>query len=183
MDIDRIDQTKLEAFALRTVTDLTAGYTGVMVSLGSKLGLYKVMADAGPLSAREIAVRAGCAERTVTFFFTDHGEYLGDFGLVEKWPSGVDDVLVRNPLIVHVPDGRSGMAQTFVEMIDLTATLEDLAELAPVPHFGRSIVPVLDDPATAHRDAAFSEGGYTWRRMGRRPLCPSTFRHRCAPAS
>jgi arylsulfatase A-like enzyme len=104
--------------------------------------------------------RAGCAERTVTFFFTDHGEYLGDFGLVEKWPSGVDDVLVRNPLIVHVPDGRSGTAETFVEMIDLTATLEDLAELAPVPHFGRSIVPVLDDRATAHRDAAFSEGGF-----------------------
>ncbi|HEX5096746.1 MAG TPA: sulfatase-like hydrolase/transferase, partial [Acidimicrobiia bacterium] len=104
--------------------------------------------------------RAGCAERTVTFFFTDHGEYLGDFGLVEKWPSGVDDVLVRNPLIVHVPDGRSGTAQTFVEMIDLTATLDELAALDPVPHFGRSLVPVLDDPGTVHRDAAFSEGGF-----------------------
>ena len=44
--------------------------------------------------------RAGVAERTVTFFHTDHGEYLGDYGLVEKWPSGLDDCLVRNPLVV-----------------------------------------------------------------------------------
>jgi SAM-dependent methyltransferase len=36
-----------------------------MVSLGSKLGLYKAMAGAGPLSARELAARAGCAERYV----------------------------------------------------------------------------------------------------------------------
>jgi hypothetical protein len=31
------------------------------------------------------------------------GEYLGDFGLVEKWPSGLDDCLLRNPLIVAGP--------------------------------------------------------------------------------
>lgn len=30
-----------------------------MVSLGSKLGLYQAMAGAGPLSAREVATRAG----------------------------------------------------------------------------------------------------------------------------
>jgi arylsulfatase A-like enzyme len=104
--------------------------------------------------------RAGCAERTVTFFFTDHGEYLGDFGLVEKWPSGVDDVLLRNPLVVHAPGGATGVAETFVEMVDLTATLEELAEIDPVPQFGRSIVPVLEEPAAEHRDAAFSEGGF-----------------------
>ena len=104
--------------------------------------------------------RAGCAERTVTFFFTDHGEYLGDFGLVEKWPSGLDEVLVRNPLIVHSPGGPTGTARGFVEMVDLTATLEELAEIEPVLHFGKSMVPVLEDPAAAHRDAAFSEGGF-----------------------
>src|SRR5690606_23119097 len=30
-----------------------------------KLGLYKAMAGAGPLSARQVAARAGCAERYV----------------------------------------------------------------------------------------------------------------------
>lgn len=105
---------------------------------------------------------AGQADRTVTFFFTDHGEYLGDFGLVEKWPAGVDDVLVRNPLIVHDPRAAAagGVASSFVELVDLTATLEDLAGLSPGLHFGRSFAPLLADPSAPHRDAAFSEGGY-----------------------
>ncbi len=49
----------------RAVADLSAGYGGVMVSLGNRLGLYKAMAGAGPISARELATRANCAERYV----------------------------------------------------------------------------------------------------------------------
>lgn len=65
MDTPAIDQSKLEAFVSHAVGDVTAAYVGVMVSLGSKLGLYRAMAGAGPLSARELARRAGCAERYV----------------------------------------------------------------------------------------------------------------------
>lgn len=60
-----IDQTKLDAFLARAFGDLAAGYGGVMVSLGMKLGLFKAMAGAGPISAAELAARAGCAERYV----------------------------------------------------------------------------------------------------------------------
>jgi 2-polyprenyl-3-methyl-5-hydroxy-6-metoxy-1,4-benzoquinol methylase len=65
MDAHAIDPSKLEAFAMRAIGDATAGYTGVLVSIGSKLGLYKAMAGAGPLSSREVAVRTDCAERYV----------------------------------------------------------------------------------------------------------------------
>ena len=58
-------RAKLDAFLARAVGDLSAGYGGVMVSLGNRLGLYKAMAGAGPLSSRELASRAGCAERYV----------------------------------------------------------------------------------------------------------------------
>ncbi len=107
--------------------------------------------------------RTGQADRTVTFFFTDHGEYLGDHGLVEKWPSGLDEVLLRNPLIVHDPTGASGVASAFVELVDLTATFEDIGGLEPGTHFGRSFRHLLSDPSAAHRDAAFSEGGFLLR--------------------
>lgn len=60
-----IDQTKFNTFLSRAIGDLSAGYGGVMVSLGMKLGLYKAMAGAGPLSAKEVAARAHCAERYV----------------------------------------------------------------------------------------------------------------------
>lgn len=65
MAIDSINQEKLETFAMRAVGDIASAYTGIMVSLGSKLGLYKAMSGAGPLSANEVAARAGCAERYV----------------------------------------------------------------------------------------------------------------------
>jgi SAM-dependent methyltransferase len=65
MDTAVIDQGKLESFAMRALGDIASSYTGVMVSLGAKLGLYRALAGAGPLSAKELAARAGCAERYV----------------------------------------------------------------------------------------------------------------------
>ena len=99
---------------------------------------------------------AGCAERTVTAFCSDHGEYLGDYGLVEKWPSGLHGCLVRNPLMLAgpgVPEGAERAAPA--ELIDLFATLLELGEVdAQHSHFGRSLL------TGAPRDAAFSEGGF-----------------------
>jgi SAM-dependent methyltransferase len=65
MEALMIDQTKVESVAERAFSDLSGAYVGVMVSLGSKLGLYRAMAGAGPISSKELAARAGCAERYV----------------------------------------------------------------------------------------------------------------------
>jgi ubiquinone/menaquinone biosynthesis C-methylase UbiE len=61
----QINQQELDALVGRLFGDLSAGYGGVMVSIGTKLGLYKAMANAGPLSSAELARRTGCAERYV----------------------------------------------------------------------------------------------------------------------
>lgn len=60
-----LDEGKLNDLVTRLVGDISAGYGGVMVALGDKLGLYKAMAGAGPLSSEELARRSGCAERYV----------------------------------------------------------------------------------------------------------------------
>jgi len=60
-----IDEQKLNEFLEHAVYDLAAGYGGVMVSLGHKLGLYKAMAGAGRMTSRQVADKAGCAERYV----------------------------------------------------------------------------------------------------------------------
>lgn len=60
-----IDQAKLESFVNRALGDISSAYGGVMVSLGAKLGLYRAMAGAGPLTSQELASRAKCAERYV----------------------------------------------------------------------------------------------------------------------
>ncbi|MBD3331271.1 methyltransferase domain-containing protein [candidate division GN15 bacterium] len=61
----RIDETKLDLFVGKAVEDLAAGYGGVMISLGNRLGLYKAMNGGGPLSSVAVARRSGCAERYV----------------------------------------------------------------------------------------------------------------------
>lgn len=61
----KVNAQKLDQFVGKAVSDLAAGYGGVMVSLGHKLGLYKAMAGAGPLNSPELARRASCAERYV----------------------------------------------------------------------------------------------------------------------
>jgi arylsulfatase A-like enzyme len=107
--------------------------------------------------------KAGVAERTLELFFTDHGEYLGDYGLVEKWPSGLDDCLLRNPLIIAGPDVAHGATcNALVEMIDLVPTLAERCDLT-IAHtqFGRSLSRQLAGSGDAHRDALFAEGGFT----------------------
>ena len=105
---------------------------------------------------------AGASERTVTFFFPDHGEYLGDHGLVEKWPSGQHDSLLRNPLVVAGPGVAEGVVvDPMVELVDLLPTCIELAGTeARHTHFGRSLVPLLAGKVEDHRDLAFSEGGF-----------------------
>ena len=60
-----VNQQKLDALVGRLIGEISAGYGGVMVAIGDKLGLYKCMAGAGPLNSREVARRSGCAERYV----------------------------------------------------------------------------------------------------------------------
>jgi len=91
-----IDQTKLESFLARAVGDLSAGYGGVMVSLGSKLGLYKAMSGAGPISSKELAARAGCAERYVREWLNAQaaGGYVGYHAISDTYELSPEHAMV-----------------------------------------------------------------------------------------
>ncbi|MEZ5556995.1 MAG: sulfatase-like hydrolase/transferase [Pseudomonadales bacterium] len=105
----------------------------------------------------------GSTAATDVYFFTDHGEYLGDFGLVEKWPSGLDPCLTRNPLIVAGPGVREGATcGHFVEMVDILPTVLERADLqAGHSHFGRSFATALSGgDSDAARPFACCEGGF-----------------------
>ncbi|MFL5870753.1 MAG: class I SAM-dependent methyltransferase [Solirubrobacterales bacterium] len=60
-----IDEAKVEAFMGKAVTDMGAIISAPLFVIGEKLGLYKAMAHAGPLTSDEVADRAGAAERYV----------------------------------------------------------------------------------------------------------------------
>jgi len=60
-----IDESRLESFMGQVLTDMGAIISAPLMALGERLGLYKAMAHAGPLSSQEVADRAGVAERPV----------------------------------------------------------------------------------------------------------------------
>lgn len=98
---------------------------------------------------------------TVVIFTSDHGETLGDHGLIEKGCRFYEG-LVHVPLIWRWPGRiqaglRSG---ALVELLDKAPTILDLVGL-PIPtHYqGKSLRPILDGQAdpSRHRDAVRTE--------------------------
>jgi arylsulfatase A-like enzyme len=106
--------------------------------------------------------QTGHVNDTALFTFADHGEWAGDFGLVEKWPSAMEDTLTHIPLIARVPGSIKGhVSKEIVELFDVMATCLELAGIeARHTHFARTLSPQLHgEPGDAQR-AAFCEGGY-----------------------
>jgi arylsulfatase A-like enzyme len=136
--------------------EVAATYHGMVSRVDEQLG--RVVAA---------VARADVLDRTVTWFFTDHGEYLGDHGLVEKWPSGQHDCLLRNPLVVAGPGVAEGAVHDgMTEMVDVLPTALELAGTeAGHTHFGTSLVPALAgrSEGAASRRFAFAEGGFLLR--------------------
>jgi arylsulfatase A-like enzyme len=98
-------------------------------------------------------------DNTVIIFTSDHGDLLGDHGLIYK--QCFYEQSVKAPLIIHAPayfkPGRTG---AMVESIDLFSTLCDLGRAWPGEgRQGKSLVPLLQEVAKrgSHREAAFSE--------------------------
>ena len=110
----------------------------------------------------EALERTNRKKDTALFLLSDHGDYAGDFGLVEKWPNGLEDCLTHVPLIAHVPGAAPGVvAEDMVELYDLMQTVLDLAgTTATHTHFSRSLLPQMTGLAGDPARAAFCEGGY-----------------------
>jgi SAM-dependent methyltransferase len=61
----RVDQARFDAFVGKMLGDIGAALGASLVLIGDKLGLYKALAEYGPLAARELAQRTGTAERYI----------------------------------------------------------------------------------------------------------------------
>ncbi|WP_226527244.1 sulfatase-like hydrolase/transferase [Metabacillus niabensis] len=106
---------------------------------------------------------AGIYDDTAVFFFSDHGDYTGDFSIVEKNQNTFEDPITNVPLIIKPPASyplNAGICDSLVELIDIPATIEEMVGITPShTHFGKSLIPLLHDRDKHHRDAVFCEGG------------------------
>ncbi|NRA95459.1 MAG: sulfatase-like hydrolase/transferase [Planctomycetes bacterium] len=101
--------------------------------------------------------RTGHWDDTIVILTSDHGYQLGEHFMWGKVT--LFEVCARVPLVMRVP-GRTapGSSSTgLVELVDLYPTLAALCDVAaPDDLQGRSLVPMLDDPATGGKDAVYT---------------------------
>ena len=93
----------------------------------------------------------GQRDNTVIIFTSDHGESLGDHGLLQKGCRFYEG-LVRVPLIIAWPGKfvRSVRCDGLVELLDMTATILDIAGVPQPDHQqGKSLLPILTGETTA----------------------------------
>lgn len=76
--------------------------------------------------------RTGLRDHTVLLFLSDHGDYLGDHGLMLKGPMHYQSV-IRVPFVWHDPDPnfRSGRQDALTSALDIATTVLQRAGLRP----------------------------------------------------
>jgi len=129
----------------RDAKTLQAAYYAMIKLIDDRLGdMLQALDDSGQ------------RQNTVVIFTSDHGETLGDHGLIQKGCRFYEG-LVRVPLIFSWP-GRFGAgvrSEALVELVDKAPTLLELAGLdVPERMQGRSLLPILkgEAPLSQHRD-------------------------------
>lgn len=101
----------------------------------------------------------GIRNKTLIIFLSDHGEHLGDHGLIQKGPPGYDSCM-HIPLIVSWPNNViSGVSKKeLIESVDIMPTILDLCGIQIPPWCqGRSFASLLLGKGYKERDSVFME--------------------------
>ena len=107
----------------------------------------------------------GVRENTIVIYASDHGDFVGRHGMVEKCAVGhnVYEETLRVPLIISWPGHfrQNATCDSLAELVDIYPTVAELlkvgrpADLSPLA--GRSLVPTLTEGKSTGRQYAFSE--------------------------
>jgi ubiquinone/menaquinone biosynthesis C-methylase UbiE len=109
-------QQRIEQFSGQVVTDLAAAMAGVMTNLGHKLGLYRAMAESGPINSDELARRTATNERSVREWL--NGQVAGGY---VRFDTNTNQYLLppEHAFVLANPDSPAFLAPAF----DVAASL------------------------------------------------------------
>ncbi|QAT49118.1 sulfatase [Caproiciproducens sp. NJN-50] len=142
----------LGRYTERDWTELRACYLGMCIKVDEQ---FQKICDA--LKA------AGRYDNAAIFFFSDHGDYTGDFDLPEKAQNTFENCLTNVPLLIKPPKGvpvDPGVTESVAELVDFYATAMDFAQVSSShDSFGKSLRTILADRSIQIKQYAFCEGG------------------------
>ncbi len=102
----------------------------------------------------------GQLDDTIVVFTSDHGDMMGDHGVIGKGAMHYGGC-TRVPMVISRPGDRGARSGSLASSIDLPSTLLELCGL--VEHQGMqgcSLVPLLDDPTAAVRESILVEDDF-----------------------
>ncbi len=101
----------------------------------------------------------GYLEDAVVIFTSDHGDCMGDHGLIQKW--SMYDAITRVPVIAWSPNGRVRSGETvdgLCQLFDLGPTILELAGCEVPANFeARTLLPALQGRPWTPRTHVFCE--------------------------
>ncbi len=149
----RTEYSRIPELSDAQLRELTANYYGMISLIDHNVG--RIMTELHDL---------GLADDTIVIYTTDHGDWLGDHGLVLKGPMMYDG-LMRVGMIMRGPgiEARRVIPDP-VSTVDLFATIVDYAGLDVDKHDSQSLRPLLEGNAT--RDYAYNEWDLRAGRVG-----------------
>ncbi len=127
----------------KALKNMRRAYYALVTYIDNKLGeLLKALED------------TGLKENTIIIFTSDHGDMLGEKGMVQK--RSFYEYSCRIPLIIKFPgEDYSGLkVNQHVSLLDLGPTILDMAGISEkkrVPMDGKSLIPLLDNSDTSER--------------------------------
>ncbi len=136
-----------------TIPRARANYLGMLRLLDDQIARFVGFLD-----------ERGLGENTIVVFLSDHGDFVGEYGLLRKGPD-LPEALARIPLQLRGPGIRASEQPhgAHVSLCDLLPTLCEAAGI-PIPPGvqGRSLWPILtgeSDPENEFR-SAYAEQGF-----------------------
>ena len=148
---DVIDVTQPES-----IREVRRAYYALYTYIDDKIGeIINTLAD------------QGLDKNTIVIFTSDHGDMLGEKGMVQK--RNFNEWSARIPLIIKYPNGEHGgnIQSTPVSLVDLLPTMLDwvgIPEAQRLDYDGASLVPLMNGEFDSERFALIenhSEGVYT----------------------
>lgn len=128
----------------------------VREAIAATYGMIEMIDDGVGQILRRLEA-SGQADNTVIVFTSDHGDMMGDHGLMTKGFMHYRGTL-QPPLVISDPTRSAGRTSSLAGSIDLAPTLLDLAGLQHYDGIqGQSLVPMLDDSSAVVRSHVLIE--------------------------
>ncbi len=130
---------------------LQAVYYGMVTKLDTLIG--KVL---------DAVEEQGLMKNSIIMFWVDHGDFAGQYGLMEKWDTAMQDCIMRVPQAIYAPGLPCGKrVESLTEHTDIAPTVLELLDIEPDKRWvihGESLLPVIH--GEKRKDAVFGDGGH-----------------------